>query len=120
MCYRADYCLYSKVNRNETTDIVNPVFRRTPLEHVVPRDTLYVEERKKGEMDGEEEEEKEEEEEEGGEMEYASKPRSTSVRSGCFYTVYLPYGIQCPGILWLSCCRSRLLLERSFWSRERL
>lgn len=66
MCYRADYCLYSKVNRNETTvDIVNPVFRRTPLEHVVPRDTLYVEERKKGEMDGEEEEEKEEEEEEG-------------------------------------------------------
>lgn len=51
MCYRADYCLYSKVNRNETTDIVNPVFRRTPLEHVVPRDTLYVEERKKGEME---------------------------------------------------------------------
>ena len=108
------------MNRNETTvDIVNPVFRRTPLEHVVSTERYVVRRGKEKRRDGEEEE-KEEEEEEGGEMEYASKPRSTSVRSGCFYTVYLPYGIQCPGILWLSCCRSRLLLERSFWSRERL
>lgn len=63
MCYRADYCLYSKVNRNETTvDIVNPVFRRTPLEHVVSTERYVVRRGKEKRRDGEEEEKEEEEE----------------------------------------------------------
>lgn len=37
-----------------------------------------------------------------------------------FYTVCICLMGYSAGILWLSCCRSRLLLERSFWSRERL
>ena len=52
MCYRADYCLYSKVNRNETTDIVNPVFRRTPLEHVVSTERYVVRRGKEKRRDG--------------------------------------------------------------------
>lgn len=54
------------MNRNETTvDIVNPVFRRTPLEHVVSTERYVVRRGKEKRRDGEEEEKEEEEVEEG-------------------------------------------------------